>query len=125
MKNLGLGNVALQRQRRGELHERELDLEVLRDRIASEVVAASADVASYRQQVDLARESIAAAKESYELNEQRIRENEGLPIELLQSISALADARDAYTEAVANYHRAQYRLLRAMGNSADAFAPGS
>lgn len=123
VKNLGLGNLALQRQRRGELHERELDLEVLRDRIASEVVAASADVASYRQQVDLALESIGAAKESYDLNEQRIRANEGLPIELLQSISALADARDAYTETVANYHRSQYRLIRAMGNTAGTFVP--
>ncbi len=118
VKNLGVGNVALHRQRRGELHERELDLEVLRDRIASEVVAASADVASYREQVELALQSIGAAKESYDLNEQRIRANEGLPIELLQSISALADARDAYTQAVANYHRSQHRLMRAMGNHA-------
>ncbi len=117
-QNMGLGNVALQRQRRGQLHERVLDIEVMRDQIASEVVAISADVASYRQQVELARESIDAAQESYQLNEQRIRANEGLPIELLQSISALADARDAYTEAVANYNRAQYRLLRAMGNPA-------
>ncbi|NOY43211.1 MAG: TolC family protein [Planctomycetes bacterium] len=120
LKNMGLGNVALQRQRRGQLHERVLDLEAIRDRIAAEVVAASADVASYRQQVGLAREAIESAQESYQLNEQRIRANEGLPIELLQSISALADARDAYTEAVANYNRAQYRLIRAMGNPADA-----
>jgi len=118
MKNLGMGNVASQRQRRGELHERVLELEALRDRIAAEVVAAAADVTSYRRQTELARESIAAAQESYQLNQQRIRASEGLPIELLQSISALAEARDAYTEAVANYNRAQYRLLRAMGNTA-------
>ena len=118
LKNMGLGNVALQRQRRGELHERLLEYEVIRDRIASEIVAAAADVASYRQQMEIARQSITAAGESYQLNEQRIRESEGLPIELLQSISALAEAQNAYTEAVANYNRAQYRLLRAMGNRA-------
>ena len=117
-KNLGLGNVALQRQRRGELHERVLELEANRDLIASEVVAAAADVSSYRRQIELAEESIAAAQESYQLNQQRIRANEGLPIELLQSISALADARDAYTKAVANYNRAQYQLMRAMGTVA-------
>ena len=117
-KNLGLGNVALQRQRRGELHERVLDLEALREQIAAEVVAAAADVTSYRQQIEIAQDAIQTAQESYELNEQRIRASEGLPIELLQSISALADARDRYTQAVANYNRAQYRLLRAQGNPA-------
>ncbi|MCH2115392.1 MAG: TolC family protein [Pirellulales bacterium] len=117
-RNLGLGNVALQRQRRGELHERVLELEALREQIAAEVVAAAADVRSYRQQMELAQQSISTAQQSYQLNDQRIRADEGLPIELLQSISALAEARTAYTAAVANYNRAQYGLLRAMGNLA-------
>lgn len=117
-QNLGMGNVAMQRQRRGELHEQSLELEVLREKIAAEVVAASADVKSYRTQMKLAQESIAAAQESYNLNHQRIRAGEGLPIELLQSISALAEARVAYTSAVADYNRAQYRLMRAIGNPA-------
>jgi len=118
MKNMGMGNVARQRLRRGELHERVLEIEALRDRIAAEVVAAAADVASYRHQSEIAQEAIAAAEQSYRLNEQRIRESEGLPIELLQSISALAEARIAYTEIVANYNRSQYQLLRALGNPA-------
>ncbi len=117
-ENLGLGNVALQRQRRGELHERSLELEVVRERIAAEVVAAVADINSYRTQMQLAQESIVAAQESYTLNKQRIRAGEGLPIELLQSISALAESQIAYTSAVANFNRAQYRLLRAMGSPA-------
>ncbi len=117
-QNMGLGNVARQRLRRGELHERVLELEALRDKIAAEVVAAAADVASYRRQLEIAQESITAAEQSYRLNEQRIRESEGLPIELLQSISALAEARNAYTESVANYNRSQYQLLRALGNPA-------
>jgi len=118
MENMGLGNVARQRLRRGELHQRVLELEALRERIAAEVVAAAADVASYRRQLEIAQEAISAAEQSYQLNEQRIRASEGLPIELLQSISALADARNAYTEAVANYNRSQYQLLRALGNPA-------
>ena len=117
-QNMGLGNVARQRIRRGELHERVLEIEALRDQIAAEVVAAVADVASYRQQMQIAQEAILSAEQSYQLNEQRIRESEGLPIELLQSISALAEARNAYTESVANYNRSQYRLLRALGSPA-------
>ena len=117
-QNMGLGNVARQRIRRGELHERVLEIESLRDQIAAEVVAAVADVFSYRRQMEIAQVAILAAEQSYQLNEQRIRESEGLPIELLQSISALAEARNAYTESVANYNRSQYRLLRALGSPA-------
>ncbi|MGI9430490.1 MAG: TolC family protein, partial [Bythopirellula sp.] len=119
-ENLGAGNIAQQRLRRGELHERVLQLNVVREQIAAEVVAAAADVASYRRQMEIAQEAIAAAEQSYQLNEQRIRANEGIPIEMLQSIVALADARNAYTAAVANYNRAQYRLLRALGSPAGA-----
>jgi len=117
-KNLGLGNVALQRQRRGELHQRGLELEAMRDQIAADVVASVADVDSYRRQVEIARMAIAAADKSYRLNAERVRDNEGLPIELLQSISALAEALNSYTATVANYNRAQYRLMRALGNPA-------
>ena len=117
-ENLGAGNIAKQRLRRGELHEEVLQLNNVREQIAAEVVAAAADVASYRSQMQIAQEAIVAAEQSYKLNEQRIRADEGIPIEMLQSIMALADARNAYTTAVANYNRAQYRLLRALGNPA-------
>jgi len=117
-ENLGVGNVARHRVRRGELHERVLELEAVRDQIAAEVVAAAADVASYRRQLEITQEAISAAEQSYRLNEARIRDNEGLPIELLQSINALTEARNAYTAVVANYNRSQYRLLRALGNPA-------
>jgi len=116
LQNMGAGNVALQRQRRGQLHQRVLDLEVVRDGIRAEVVAAAADVDSYRRQVEIAHDAITVAQQSYELNDQRIRESEGLPIELLQSIMALAEAQTAYAQAAANYNEAQYRLMGAMGN---------
>ena len=97
----------------------ELISEVLsREQIAAEVVAAAADIASYGEQIGLAQTAITAAQESYKLNAQRIQASEGLPIELLQSITALAEARTAYTSTVANYNRAQHRLQRALGNPA-------
>ena len=113
---MGAGNVALQRQRRGQLHQRVLELEAVRDGIAAQVVAAAADVDGYRQQVEIAHDAIAVARQSYELNNQRIRESEGLPIELLQSIAALAEAQTAHAQAAANYNQAQYRLMGAMGS---------
>lgn len=115
---MGMGNVTRQRVRRGELHERVLELEFVREQIAAEVVAAAADVASYRRQMEIAAEAISEAQQSYHLSNERIRAGEGLPIELLQSITALAEARDAYTIAIAHSNRSQYRLLRALGNPA-------
>lgn len=115
--NLGLGNAAKQRIRQGELHEQVQELQSVREQIAAEVVTAAADVASFRRQMEIAQEATAAAEKSYRLNEESIRANEGLPIELLQSITAMTDARNAYIAAAANYNGAQYQLLRALGSS--------
>lgn len=118
-----LENQSRSRQRRettyaaGELLEQVLELQSVREQIAAEVVTAAADVASFRRQMEIAQEATAAAERSYRLNEESIRANEGLPIELLQSITAMTDARNAYIAAAANYNRAQYQLLRALGSS--------
>ncbi len=72
-------------------------------------------MAGYGSQIDSTMSSIQAAEESYRLNRQRIQEGEGLPIEMLQAIRARADAQNAYLSTVANYNRAQFRLLWAVG----------
>ena len=64
-----------------------------------------------------------SAGESYQLNAERIQQGEGLPLELLQSISAMVNTQNAYTTAVANSHRAQYRLMRAVGEPPAAQPP--
>lgn len=119
----GVGNVGLVREARSVCRRAEYELADVRDRIASEIVVAHADVQSYRRQVDIAQGALDTAGASYELNSKRIQEGEGLPIELLQAISALTDARNAYTEAVANYHRAQYQLMQSIGQPPVASAP--
>jgi hypothetical protein len=45
----------------------------------------------------------------------RIRAGEGLPIEVLQSIHALDQARREYLRAVVDHNEAQFRLHRALG----------
>ena len=45
----------------------------------------------------------------------RIRGAEGLPIETLQAIQSVATARRSYLATVTNYNRAQFQLLRAVG----------
>ena len=55
------------------------------------------------------------AQQSYDRNLERIRNVQGLPIEVLQSIQALDTARREYLRAVVDYNTAQFRLHRALG----------
>ncbi|MDP1798303.1 MAG: TolC family protein, partial [Planctomycetaceae bacterium] len=68
-----------------------------------------------QQRIELARRGVAAAEKSYALNIQRIENAQGLPIEVLQAIQALATAQRAYLNAVVDYNIAQFELCRATG----------
>lgn len=115
LQNVGAGNIALRREAASQCHQRELELAAVRDQAAADVVSAHADVVGFHRQLEVAESAIGSAEESYQLNLSRIRQGEGLPIELIQSLNAMARALEQYTSAVANYNRAQYRLMRAVG----------
>jgi outer membrane protein TolC len=84
----------------------------------AEVVAAFRVAYARRRALTAAQQAVEAARESYRLNEQRVRRapEQGRPIELLQAVQALARARLDYLFTVADYNRAQFRLYTAMGN---------
>lgn len=115
LRHGGFGNRVLRRRRSSQLRQACLELALMRDRIASEITAAAADVQSYNRQIDSVLAQTEAAGQSLRLNVLRIRDGEGLPIELQQAIRAYAAAHDAYARAVSDYNRAQSRLLRALG----------
>jgi outer membrane protein TolC len=115
LRNLGFGNGVLRRQRASQMRQARFETSMARDLVAAEIVTASSDVASYREQFDIALENVAAASEALRLTLGRIRQGEGLPIELQQAIRARTEAQNAYTRAVSDYNRAQARLLRAIG----------
>ena len=85
------------------------------DQVAREIAQARAQVESRRQQMELAQAGIQTAQDSYNRNSSRIREAQGLPIEVLQSIQALDAARRDYLRTMADYNEAQFRLHRALG----------
>jgi outer membrane protein TolC len=115
VRNLGFGERA-QREAAGALIEQAKFTQIrLMDRIAREVVEAHTQVQHRRQQIDVAQAAVEAAQQSYERNLARIREGQGLPIEALQSIQALALARREYLSAVMDYNESQFRLQRALG----------
>ncbi|MCH8924479.1 MAG: TolC family protein, partial [Planctomycetes bacterium] len=115
LRNLGFGNMVMRRRAAVENRQAEIEAEMMRDRVVSEVVTAAADVESLRRQIQTAQRGIAAAKKSYDANLARIREAEGLPIELLQAIRARNEAQDTYSKSLSEFNRAQHRLLRAIG----------
>ena len=90
----------------------ETGLTLLREQVAAQVVAASHEILNYRSQMKAVQENLATDKSTYQWNYQRMQQAVGLPIELLQ---ARIQARNAYTRSVTQYNRAQFRLLRAIG----------
>ncbi len=85
------------------------------DQVAQEVAEANVQVGIRRQQLEMAQTAITSARESYQRNVDRIRDGQGLPIEVLQAIQALETSQRAYLNAVANYNRAQLQLQWALG----------
>ena len=117
LRNAGLGNQAAFRRRRAQWSQTRLQLEWLRDQITADIATNAGDVASFQNQIEMALDRVVASGKSFDLNRERIAEGEGIPIELVQAIRVRVEALDAHTKTVANYNRAQYRLLQSLGRS--------
>jgi outer membrane protein TolC len=85
------------------------------DRIAREVNETQAQIQARKKQIEISKEAVQAANDSSEKNWERIRNGQGLPIEALQSIQALATAQREYIRAVSEYNIAQFTLQRSLG----------
>ncbi len=116
--NFGLGNHALARERHSQYAQATFRQASIEARVAAQVVASFSVTFARRQELTSSQREVAAARESYRLNEERIRRapEQGRPIELLQAIQALGQARLDYLLVVADYNRSQFRLYTALGN---------
>lgn len=115
VRNLGLGERAARNT--AQARERQAQWEQMRmlDQVATEVVSAHAQVRARSGQISTSERGVSRAVDSYRRNLQRIRDGQGLPIEALQSIQALDQARREYLRAVIDYNIAQFRLHWALG----------
>jgi len=120
IRNLGFGEKAAREETASMARQAQHREVAILDRVAREVTEAHTQVTQRRQRMELARKGIAAAEKSYGLNLQRIENAQGLPIEALQAIAALATARQSYLNAVVDYNIAQFELCRAIGWFAEA-----
>ncbi len=124
LQNMGLGNLAEIREQQAAARQATLRLLQVRDLVVTEVVQAKELVAGWRQRLDTTRLALFDADgkpngpvfRSLRLNFERIREVEKTrPLEVLDSIRGLNDLLEAYGQALTDYERAQFRLLRALG----------
>jgi outer membrane protein TolC len=115
LRQLGFGERAAAGEARSQLRQAEIRQVETMDIVAREVVEAHAQVQARSQQIGTAESAIQVARESYRQNSERIQGGEGLPIEVLQSIQALAQAQREYLRAVIDYNAAQFSLQRALG----------
>jgi outer membrane protein TolC len=118
LQNFGLGNQAMIRERHSQFSQAAFRQASIEARVASQVVSTFSVAFARRQELASSQREVAAARESYRLNEDRVRRapEQGRPIELLQAVQALAQARLDYLTVVADYNRAQFRLYTALGS---------
>jgi outer membrane protein TolC len=115
LKNLGLGNVALQRERRAEINEavaeRSRTVNTIRDEVAEALATANAQLRT----MGVARRKLERALLGYERDLRRVRGLEGRAIEVLNSARLLSSARQEFVLALMRYNQSQLRLFVALG----------
>jgi outer membrane protein TolC len=115
LRNLGVGNLALIRLSASHLRSEQLrQIEVL-DRVRAEVAIAYARTHATYAQIETAERAVRSSQSGFRRDLLRTRNNEGLPIETLDSLRLLGQSRFAYLDAIIDYNRAQFELYAALG----------
>jgi outer membrane protein TolC len=119
LRQLGFGEQAAQRESRARISQARARQLQMMDRVAREVTESYLRVASGKKQMESAMQAVDSAELSYRRNLERIQNGQGLPLEALQSLQALATARREYARSIADYNIAQLTLQRATGFRAE------
>ena len=115
VRNLGLGEKAARREQSARVQQAKYERIRVMDQVAREISEGYARVQSRHRQLAATERAIEFALDSYDRNLKRIRDGEGLPLEVLQSLQALETASRAYLRAVVDHNRAQFELQWAQG----------
>jgi outer membrane protein TolC len=115
VRNLGVGEKAARRQQSARVQQAKFERIQVMDQVARQISESFAQVQFRRRQISVTERAIGFAQKSYERDLKRIRDGEGLPLEVLQSLRALEDSRRAYLTAVVDHNQAQFQLQWAQG----------
>jgi outer membrane protein TolC len=128
LQNLGVGNLAHIRQAQSKARIADLELQGTLDQVRSEVAKAQSRVQARFARIQVTEKAVTAITIGYAEDVKAIRASIGParvahPIELMDSVRLLAEARRAYLEAIILYNQAQVELYVALGQPpADALA---
>ena len=85
------------------------------DQVANEVITSETRVQSLADQIATAKQSLSDAEEALRLGKERKEFGVGAVLETIQTQQELSRVRNDYLNIVADYNKAQYALLRALG----------
>jgi outer membrane protein TolC len=100
---------------KAQLATRQLGDAKLKDVIASEVVTGLTRVRALSDQIVLAEKTLGTATETLRLSRARKQFGVGIVLEDIQAQQALTQARSDYVTVIAEFDKAQYALIKAIG----------
>jgi outer membrane protein TolC len=113
--NFGAGNLSLIRQREADVGKSVAARQRTINSVRLEVTAALADARAAQNEIELARRELSASEPGFREDLARARANLGRPIEVINSLNLLADARVHLVRALVGFDQAQFRLWVALG----------
>jgi outer membrane protein TolC len=123
VQNLGFGNRARVRQTDAGYGEALAEYGAAVNQIRRQVIDAQAEAKAAARQVGAAKAALASAEEGFRLEQSRIREGFGRPLEAIDSFRQLLDSRRELVRALVAFDVAQFRLYVAVGSDPLATAP--
>jgi len=85
------------------------------DQVANEVITSHTRLRSLADQIATAKQSLSDAEEALRLGQERKEFGVGVVLETIQAEQDLSRVRNDYLTIVADYNKAQYELLKALG----------
>lgn len=111
----GLFDFGRVRAAQARIQNARLIAEKVRDEIVRQVVEAHARAQSLADQISTARQALVSAEEALRLGRGRKEYGVGIVLEVIQAEQDLTRARNDYLNAVAEYNKVQYALMKAVG----------
>jgi outer membrane protein TolC len=123
LQNLGLGNAALQKQQRANRDDAVARRGLVLNQIGREVADAFVLSERRQQELDFAMRRLKTAADGAREEIARTRGGEALPLEAINSVNLLTDARQELVRAIVAYDLAQFQLFVAVGQTPGAAMP--
>ena len=121
--NMGVGNLSLIKERRARIGQTAAEQSATINLARGEVSASLADARAAHNEVTVARSELASAELGFKEDLERSRQNLGRPIEVLNSLTLLAQARVNLIKALVHYDQAQFSLWVSLGSPPPLEAP--